>query len=160
MIQDPAVFTFNCDIIAQILPLEDGRLTLNLSTTVFCGVISVRWCSSTGFIVVGDLGLMAASENKNLAFRASFGNEFGSGQVHEHEKDHERDHNSQIPPEMRVVVLIARSQVRVTVDAHLTRAGRDSVADGILWVDILIAWAGWDEGHAGKLAVVELVDHQ
>lgn len=165
MIQQPPRALLDRDVIIHISPSENIRLRRNDIDIALLFVVtnlSALLCSTSLFIVLlllieHVLGNMTSAEDKDLSSAGSLGVDLDCNKVQGHESEEESKQDTEVAPDVAVVVSIAGREESVSIDsrAALNRAfGR---ADELVAGEVGI---GGDELGASEFAAVELVGHE
>lgn len=87
-------------------------------------------------------------------------NLFSRQKISEEEEDHESDENAEIPPQMRLLVLVADADIFCSVYNGRSRGGTTGIAQDVVAGCVRVGRPGRDERTARILSPIELVDHE
>lgn len=122
VVQQAAGFALDLDVVANILPVENRRLPLNLGHSgvdvIAIVLLDVFSLALLVFLDLGSLGDVLATEQKHLALGLGGGNELGRQKVDTAEEDNKAKENAEVP----VCPLVGDARIEQTT--HLQRCVR------------------------------------
>lgn len=166
VVEDTTRLLLDGDIVADVLPLEDGGLAFDDGDVVGTIVLNRDVaCRSSGFQILFGLALgrgefVATLEDKDLTLGLLGGDEFSTSEVDTHETEHEDPHDSEVAPLVLCVVVEGRVDVSITTDERLSGNRADGPASLLSTRNVFVAGAERNELIALELPVVEFVDHE
>ena len=173
VVQQSSGSSFDGNVVAEVLEVEDGGLFLDFDFLGFL-LLCIRWpgwCTGTGLDIVvlfswKDFREASPGVQLELALRLGSSDEFRGSKVEDHETDQEdwmerrasQHHSSltagqdeltkddsEIPPLVRVHVCIGAVDVCISIDERLARNGASDGADRAERISARVAWSRADE---------------
>ena len=165
VVKNAAGLLLDCDVVADVLPLEDGSLAFDDGNVVGIVLGSDVTSGNGGLkiffrLALGGSCLVATTEDKDFTLGLLSSDVLSTNKVDAHETKHEGPHDTEVAPLVLRIVVEGRVDVVITVDEWLSRNRSDSPAGLLKARDIIVARTGWEEVVALKISVVEFVHHE
>ena len=117
MVQNAPGLILDLDVVANILPVENGGLTLNVGD-ILVRLVDLLTSGSGGVSleVIDDWGSLAAAEEKDLTLGFGLGNILSCRKVGGQKESHESEHDTQVAPQVVGSILETFAKVGCSID--------------------------------------------